>query len=455
MAYLVVGKEVKDYRVFRFTDRITVGRAETNDVVLSDRDDLLVSRRHADICKEREGYVLRDRSKNGTWVEGRRIDSCLLVHGTKFEIVDYEITFVDEGAVADVSHRRQKGGSRTDGGWEEGVDTLAPSGVEDDASSRLKARLREDGVVVVSEKMTGLYRDVETVARIAVPILILGEAGTGKEHVARTLHAYSGRTGRMVAINCSSIPGGLFESELFGCVKGAFNNAVDKAGKLEMAEGGTCFLDEVGDMSLESQPKLLRFIEDQEITRLGDTKTRRVDVRLIAATNQDLKGMIRRSVFRKDFYERLACIRLELPPLRERKEEIPVLMDHFLEQFSQTYGWRVPGISKSAREILEAYDWPGNIRELRNLLLAVSALVKGERITSKDLKAVTEELGQAPTTRAAPGVRPIAEVEAGHIREALRETGGNKARASRLLGISRDTLYKKMKKYGIGKAGGM
>ena len=454
MAYLVVGKEVKDYRVFRFSEGITLGRAETNDVVLSDRDDLLVSRRHAEICKEGEGYVLRDRSKNGTWVEGGRIDSYRLVHGTKFEIVDYEITFLDEDAVADVSLRR-KGDSASDRGREEGVDTLVPSGMADEASSRLKARLREEGVVVVSEKMAGLYRDVETVARISVPILILGEAGTGKEHVARTLHAYSGRKGRMVAINCSSIPEGLFESELFGCVKGAFNNAVDKAGKLEMAEGGTCFLDEVGDMSLESQPKLLRFIEDQEITRLGDTKTRRVDVRLIAATNQDLKGMIRRSAFRKDFYERLACIRLELPALRERKEEIPVLTDYFLKRFSQMYGWPVPGISKSAREILEAYDWPGNIRELRNVVLAVSALVKGERITCKDLKAVTEELGQAPTTRAVQGVRPIAEVEAGHIREALRETEGNKARASRLLGISRDTLYKKMEKYGSVDAGGV
>lgn len=448
MAYLLVGKGVKDYRVFRFSDRITIGRAETNDVVLNDVDDRLVSRRHAEIDKERNGYVLRDRSKNGTFLEGARIDSSPLVHGMKFEVVNYEITFVGDFAVANVPARAEKPHSPSADG-EAGVETLVPEGSEAAAAAKLRARLEQDGIIVVSDKMLGLYRDVETVARIAVPVLILGEAGTGKEHVARTLHRYSGRKGQFVAINCSSIPEGLFESELFGSVRGAYNNAVDKPGKLELADGGTCFLDEVGDMSPASQPKLLRFIEDNQLTRLGDTRTKKIDVRLIAATNQDLKRMVEQSGFRKDFYERLACIRLGLPPLRERKEEIGALTEFFLRKFSEEYGWTVPPISPGARRLLEAYDWPGNIRQLRNALLAVSAQGKGTTIYPNDLLSVAGELADRGSVKH-KGIRPMAEVEADHIREALRETGGNKAEASRLLGISRDTLYKKLKKYGMG-----
>jgi len=308
--------------------------------------------------------------------------------------------------------------------------------------------LAQEGIIVESDEMVALYRDVKAVAGLNVPVLIVGEAGSGKEHVAHALHNYSQASGNFIALNCSSIPEGLFESELFGCVKGAFNNAIDKPGKLELANDGTLFLDEIGDMSLVLQPKLLRFIEDKELTRLGDMKTKKVNVRIIAATNQDLKAMMQRGAFREDFFQRLACIKLNVLPLRERKKDIGPIADFFVSKFSREYHWEASRISANAMKILMQYHWPGNIRELKNVLLSVLVRVQGKTVYPRHLTAVSEDMG-ATAKGTSRSFLSMEDMEKRHIMEALERTDWNKAEAARLLEISRDTLYKKIRKYDL------
>jgi transcriptional regulator with PAS, ATPase and Fis domain len=450
MPYLIMSRGSRGYRVFRFSNAVRIGRAESNDIVFSDVSDLAISRHHAYIQQEGDEHILYDRSKNGTFVDDARIDRCGLSHGTAFRIMDYVFTFVDDSAAESIE---QKGirGQLVAVQEEEGLgeETLVPVSREGDdllEVSVLKRRLLEEGIVVESEQMVALYQDVQAVAGINVPVLIVGEPGTGKEHVAHALHNYSGASGNFIPLNCSSIPEGLFENELFGCVKGAFSNAIDKPGKLELANGGTIFLDEIGDMSLSLQPKLLRFIEDKEITRLGDTRTRKVNLRVIAATNQDLKTMIERSAFREDFYQRLACITLEIPPLRERKKDIQPLAEFFMSRFSKEHNWKAPPISPTAMKMLMEYHWPGNVRELKNVLLGVLVHVKGKAIYPKHLSAVSSKL-QAISRGPTRSFLSMEGMERMHIEDALARAGGNKTEAARLLEISRDTLYKKIKKY--------
>jgi Nif-specific regulatory protein len=446
MPYLVMCKDSKDYKVFRFSSAVTIGRARNNSIVLNN---LEISRYHAYIEQEQGRYILIDRSRNGTFVDNEKIEKCPLSHGIAFRILDYLFAFVEDSKAESID---EKGlGEQEISVWDkddQGVETLVPLSKEPDEKTALKSRLLEEGTVVESEKMVALYNDLLAVARINVPVLIIGEAGTGKEHVAHALHNFSKGTGDFVPLNCSSIPEGIFESELFGSVKGAFHNAADKPGKLELANGGTIFLDEIGDMSLSLQPKLLRFIEDKMVTRLGDTKVRELDVRVIAATNQDLRIMMEEKTFRADFYHRLACIKLRVPPLRERKEDIQPLIDFFLSSFSDKYDWKTSRISDNAIKMLMEYAWPGNIRELRNLFLGVSVHVQGKTIYPKDLAAASEEIQriERQPSRSFPSAEDI---EKRHIVDALERTGWNKAQASKLLGISRDTLYRKVRKYKI------
>ncbi len=314
----------------------------------------------------------------------------------------------------------------------------------------LRSRLADrEQTVVHSPAMLKLYRDIRTIAPIRVPVLILGEAGSGKELVAAALHSFSGRKGAWVTLNCSAIPEGIFESELFGSVRGAFHDAMDKPGKLEQAHGGTLFLDEIGDMALSLQPKLLRFLENNEVTRLGDTRTRRLDVRIVAATNQDLEAMIREKKFRDDFYQRLSCFILKVPPLRERREDIEPLVHHFLARFADEFNWPEPQVAPAAMRTLVDYTWPGNVRQLRNVVLRLSVQCRGRRITVHDLCEIQDDLGQARQRRVA-AFPSLAEMERHHIREALERSAGNMSDCARMLGIARSTLYQKMKKYGLG-----
>lgn len=445
MPYLIQSKQSKNYRVFLFSNRVRIGRGESNDIVLKEPDDLLVSRRHARIDEKDGAFVLTDTSTNGTLIDGRRIDRLEIQHGTSFEIAGYRFTFVDNRAVERIEQAdgEETGSERADPGEDE---TLDAGGEALDSVGALKTSLYFDGIVVESEIMIALYQDVLAVAGINVPVLIRGEPGTGKEKVAWTLHRCSRAPGTFVPLNCSAIPETLFESELFGSVKGAFSNAQDKAGKLELADRGTILLDEIGDMNLSIQPKLLRFLEDKLVSRLGDNRTRQVDVRVVAASNQDLKAMTRAGTFREDLYHRLACIQLDIPPLRKRKEEIPALTDFFLKRFAAQHHWEVPAVSDAAMNLLMEWDWPGNIRELTNALLSGSIQARGKLLRPEHLSAIEGEAGRSEPEGAFPA---MADMEREHILESLEKTGGNKREAARKLGISRDTLYRKMKKYDI------
>lgn len=313
----------------------------------------------------------------------------------------------------------------------------------------LKSRLAAtDETIIHSESMLRLYEDIRTIAPINVPVLILGEPGTGKELVASALHSFSKRQGGFVTLNCSAIPEGIFESELFGSVKGAYHNAVDKPGKLEMAHNGTLFLDEIGDMDLALQPKLLRFLENSEICRLGDTRVKKLDVRIVAATNQDLDTMMQERKFREDFFQRISCFVLKVPPLRQRKEDIEPLIHYFLNVFAREYGWTVPAISATALQNMVDYSWPGNIRELRNTVLRLSVQARGKKVTTDDLARISDFFGEKTHQRVAT-FPSLEEMEKKYLCKALDRTGWNISEAAKLVGIARSTFYQKMKKFQI------
>jgi two-component system nitrogen regulation response regulator NtrX len=317
----------------------------------------------------------------------------------------------------------------------------------------LKEQLRrEEELIGESRSIRDLRRQIEYTAPTQGRVLILGENGTGKELVARTVHALSLRRDEpFVEMNCAAIPEELIESELFGHVKGAFTGAVDsKPGKFLMADGGTLFLDEIGDMSLRTQAKVLRALEEQAFEPVGGG-TLRVDVRLIAATNKDLRQEIAARRFREDLYFRLNVVPLLVPPLRERPEDIPVLATHFIEQFSRQYG-RLKLLSSGALAVLQSYRWPGNVRELKNVMERLVILVPGDTVTRADLPdGLTDASGPAPGPP--QGARSLKEgreqFERQFILHRLQEAGGNVVRAAELLGLERSNLYRKMRALGI------
>ncbi|RME47554.1 MAG: PAS domain S-box protein [Deltaproteobacteria bacterium] len=306
-----------------------------------------------------------------------------------------------------------------------------------------------------SRRMQEIFRRLRLAAQSDVTVLLTGESGTGKEVAAAAIHAQSARRDKpFLAVNCSAIPEALLESELFGHVKGAFTGAVrDKIGIFEQAHGGTLFLDEIGDVAPMLQLKLLRVIQEQEIRRVGDERGRKVDVRLITATNRNLQESLRSGTMREDFYYRIRVFEITLPPLRERREDIPLLIRHFIEKFSKIYGKEVRGIARDALQRMIAHPWPGNVRELENAIEHAFVTVTGEKITLLDLP---EEI-RNPQRRLPPLLRhhsppqrndgDLSERE--RIEAALAKTGGNRTQAAELLGYSRVTLWKKMKKFGL------
>lgn len=313
----------------------------------------------------------------------------------------------------------------------------------------LRDRLElKDETIIQSAAMVRLYEDIRTIGPINVPVLILGEAGTGKELVASALHSFSNRQGAYLTLNCSAIPEGIFESELFGSVKGAFHNAVDKPGKLELSHNGTIFLDEIGDMDIALQPKLLRFLENNEITRLGDIRVKKLNVRIIAATNRNLEEKILNNTFREDLFQRLSCFVLKVPPLRERQEDIEPLVHYFLKRFAREYNWSLPDIADPVIKALKSYPWPGNIRELRNSILRLSVQTKGKKITLDDLRRIGENFGRGSLPKVS-SLPTLEKMEQKYIRQALIEAKGNISAAAKTAGIARSTFYQKMKKFQI------
>jgi len=274
-------------------------------------------------------------------------------------------------------------------------------------------------------------------------ILVTGESGTGKEFLARYVHYSSPRHEKpLVTVNCSALPKELVESELFGYEKGAFTGASTsgKTGRFELAQDGTLFLDEIGDLHAEAQAKILRFLQEREVQRVGGTQTLRLDVRIIAATNQDLETIIRKGQFREDLYYRLNVMRIHLPPLRERNEDIPLFAMHFINVFNQEFGKKILGMMPKVEKRLLEYDWPGNIRELRNVIERAVHLARGPYLTEQHLG--TENLLTTPAARTAAwgGQLPLREMEREYAKSVLSSVKGNKSQAAGILGISRARL---------------
>ncbi len=318
---------------------------------------------------------------------------------------------------------------------------------------QLRTRPGFGGLIGVSPKMQRVYKMIEKVSQHEYPVLILGESGTGKEMVARSMHFSGPRKERVFApVDCSSLVPTLIESELFGYVKGAFTGAVQsKRGLLEAAQGGTLFLDEIGDMPVDLQAKLLRALQEREVKPVGSTERRQIDVRIIAATNRDLEAAIRTGAFRQDLYFRLNVVQMKLPPLRDRKSDIPLLVTSFLEKFAGMHG-SPRTISDDAMRRLIAYDWPGNVRELENAIERAVALGSGPIVHAGDLPSSL----QYPHSERTPErneILPLEELERRAILKTLRETSGDKLAAARMLGIGKTTLYRKLKQYNLEQIG--
>lgn len=315
-----------------------------------------------------------------------------------------------------------------------------------------------------SPAMIEVFKQIGKFADTDYTVLIVGETGTGKELVAGALHRNSRRrNGPFVRINCAAIPENLLESELFGYEKGAFTGAVSrKIGKFELAEGGTLFLDEIGELPLSMQAKLLRVLQVKEFERVGGTKTIKLNARIIAATNRDLVRMVKEGTFREDLYYRLNVVTIHVPPLRERKEDIPLLAEHFLRRAAAELGKAVQGFSPEAIKLLEAYDWPGNVRELRNVCERAVVLAQGPLVLPEDLPLTLRQpeelgLGEGEIELRLRSGQTLAEilhdVERTVILKALREHNYNRTRTAQALGISRRTLHLKLKEYGLGEEG--
>lgn len=317
-----------------------------------------------------------------------------------------------------------------------------------------QTRLRDafQHMVGKSPIMQEVFRRLRLAAQGEVTVLLTGESGTGKELAARAIHALSERSDRLFfAINCSAIPETLLESELFGHVKGSFTGAVrDKVGLFQAADGGTLFLDEIGDTSPLLQLKLLRVLQEGEFRRVGDDKGIKIDVRLITATNKDVKNLLASGTMREDFYYRIHVFEITLPPLRERREDIPLLVHHFITEGSKTRQQPVTDIAKDAMQHLMNYAWPGNVRELKNAMEHAFVTVSGDVLTILDLPPELRTHQQEPNQIASPAsLTPEQVEERRRIVEALGQTNGSKTQAAKLLGISRVTLWKKLNKLGI------
>ena len=311
---------------------------------------------------------------------------------------------------------------------------------------KLEERYRFENIIAKSAKMQQVIEVIKVVAKSNATVLITGESGTGKELVARAIHSQSYRKDKpFIAVSCAALPESLLESELFGHEKGSFTGAhAQRKGKFEIANRGTLFLDEIGEMSANIQVHLLRVLEEKEFTRVGGNELVKVDVRVISATNKDIKKAVANGQFREDLYYRLNVVAIELPLLRERKEDIPLLAQHFLKKFAVENQKGITGFSPEATDFLLKYEWPGNVRELENAIERAVILTKNSYIEVADLPQ--ENLISAHSV---PPGKDLGEVEKNHILNILSETGGNHSEAARTLGISRATLYNKIRAYGL------
>jgi len=318
-----------------------------------------------------------------------------------------------------------------------------------DLEKKLKERHQFHKIIGKSLRMQEIYRLIDYLADTETTVLITGESGTGKELVAGAIHHRGKRADKpMVTVNCSALAETLLESELFGHVKGAFTGAIkDKAGRFQVADGGTVFLDEIGDISPIVQLKLLRVLQEREFERVGDSKPIKVDVRVITATNRNLKENVMLGEFREDLYYRIKVVEVAIPPLRERREDLPLLVDHFCSQFNSSFNKEIDGISDEVLTTFMHYPWPGNIREFQHAIEHAFVLCRGRTITSKHLPSEINEYSMGKSR--AYGKKQFDEPH--EILQALKKTDWNKAKAARTLGISRQTIYRKIDEFGLAK----
>jgi DNA-binding NtrC family response regulator len=392
---------------------VAIGTLPENDLVLTDPT---VSRSHAAVEEKAGGYVLRDLdSTNGTFLDGVRIREGYLAPGSLIRLGQSELTFSP---------------------IEERIETVKSS------SDRF------GDLIGLSAPMREVFGILERVAPTDITVLIHGETGTGKELAAHAIHGRSRRAGGpFVVFDCGAVAANLIESELFGHEKGAFTDAVkSRQGAFELADGGTLFLDEVGELTSSLQPKLLRALDQHEVKRVGAEQPVTVNVRVVAATNRDLEKEVKAGRFREDLFYRLSAVSVYLPPLRKRKEDIEPIAGHLLAQISAEVGKKLKGLSPEAAEALRAYPWPGNARELKNVLGRAAALSDGGRIEVKDLFL---SQGKRPDTFHGLSGKTLDEIEKAAIYATLKSVSGNKTEAAKVLGIAYSTLYEKMKKYGM------
>jgi len=321
---------------------------------------------------------------------------------------------------------------------------------------QLDEQLGIENIICVSPAMKRILRIVKQVAPTNITILLQGESGTGKDLIAHAIHQNSPRKNkRMVTLDCAGLSEGVLESELFGHVKGAFTGAISsRKGRFEFADGSTLFLDEIGEMPMTMQAKLLRALENREIVPVGSNEPISVDVRLISATNRDLAQAVKENKFREDLYFRIKGVTLKIPPLRERRDDIPVLIEHFLKNFNEEHGKNIKGITPQARNILINYHWPGNVRELKNCIESMAILTDKDILDIEDIPdEIRSQSPETPTTAIVPltslAGKSLQELEREHIRNTLDLTKGNREKAAHILGIAPRTLYRKLKEYGL------
>jgi len=317
--------------------------------------------------------------------------------------------------------------------------------------TEVQARNRFQNIIGQSAAMQKILEIVAQVKDLPANILIEGESGTGKELVARAIHASSSRaSGPFIAVNCAAIPETLLESELFGYVRGAFTDArKDRSGLFREANGGMIFLDEISEMPTSLQSKLLRVLEDKEVRPLGANHGEKIDARVLSASNRNLQEQVRSGKFRQDLYYRLNVIRIELPALRDRREDLPLMLQHFIEKFAAAAKRQVDGIEADALAALKSYDWPGNIRELEHTIERAVLLGKGSRIGLEDLPPNVVATGQSSIVMAQALTRQLTlrDLEREYVAKVLESTNGNKTEAAKILGVDRTTLYRKLEEY--------
>lgn len=429
---------------------VKIGRGREADLQLPDPS---VSRIHAKVFRVGMQYFLTDlQSRNGTYADGNRVTQLPLEDGRMFRVGPFRIHF---------HHSSSLPSSGEEPTASPGASSILPAPADPPSAQRRPIPSPAGipspdtdapfGLIGSSQQIRKLTGTIRRVAASDVPVLIEGETGSGKELVARGIHDASGRSNRpFIVVNCGAISPELIESELFGHERGAFTGATaQRKGAFELANGGSIFLDEIGELPLLLQPKLLRVLEQKEVKRVGGNDLLLTDVRILAATNRNLREEVARKSFREDLYFRIGAITISLPPLRDRREDVPKIARHFLSRMRNHTAVPVPALSPEAVDALVSYDWPGNVRELRNAVQRAVVMLEGEELTAEDFAFLRRTSAQEAEPEAASGLSRWERAERANILGELARQMGNKTKTARELGIAKSTLFEKLKRYGI------